>query len=134
MGKRNLKLWTSDPGRVVDIVGKRAQAYREVALRNYYSDSGVEFHVLRMRYTEAQIEQWPESCGVREGGAEAIKAHLETVPTNFNITDCNADLMEMAAHDLVRRTLFEHKELLDDAGLVLTAPARSAASTASGEP
>ncbi|WP_395072221.1 patatin-like phospholipase family protein [Hyphococcus sp.] len=118
MGKRNLKLWTSDPGRVVDIVGKRANAYRHVALGEHYAASGVEFNVLEMRYTDAVIERWPESCGNREGGAAEIQAYLETVPTNFKITDCNADLMELAAHSLVRTTLRENAKLLNGAGLL----------------
>jgi hypothetical protein len=118
MGKRNLKLWTSDPGRIVGIVGKRANAYRDLALREHYAASGVEFHVLEMRYTDAVIEKWPESCGSRDGGAAEIRAYLETVPTNFKITDCNADLMELAARDLVRKMLRENAELLKGAGLL----------------
>jgi predicted acylesterase/phospholipase RssA len=118
MGKRNLKLWTSDPGRVVDIVGKRARAYRDVALREHYAASGVEFHILEMRYTEAVIEKWPQSCGFREGGAAEIRSYLESIPTNFKITDCNADLMELAARDLLSRKLSEHTKLLTEAGLM----------------
>lgn len=117
MQTRNLKLWTSDPGRVVDIVGKRASAYRNVALSDYYAKSGVAFHILKMRYTDAEISEWPASCGAREGGAAEISAHLATIPTNFKITDCDADLMEMAARDLVRRTLNENRTVLEAAGL-----------------
>ncbi|WDI33117.1 patatin-like phospholipase family protein [Hyphococcus flavus] len=117
MQTRNLKLWTSDPGRVVDIVGKRASAYRSVALENYYTQSGVDFHILKMRYTDARLSQWPSSCGERQNDPSAISAHLATIPTNFKITDCDADLMEMAAHDLVRRTLTANKSMLEQAGL-----------------
>ena len=48
MKLRNLQLWTSDPGRVVDIVGKRAQAYRSVALNELRSDSDVKFLIITM--------------------------------------------------------------------------------------
>ncbi len=118
MGKRNLKLWTSDPGRVVDIVGKRANAYRDVALREHYTASGVEFHVLEMRYTDAEISNWPASCGHKDGGAQEIRAHIETIPTNFKISDCDADLMELAARSLVERTLRENGDLLQGLGLL----------------
>lgn len=117
MNTRNLKLWTSDPGRVVDIVGKRANAYRDVVLNNAYKNSGVEFHFLDMRYTDAQITEWPPSCGARENDAAAISAHLAAIPTNFKITDCDADLMELAAHDLVERALADHRDELIRAGL-----------------
>lgn len=118
MQTRNLKLWTSDPGRVVDIVGKRANAYRDVAISDYYAKSGVSFHVLKMRYTDARITAWPPSCGPRRGGAEEIGAHLATIPTNFKITQCDADLMRLAAHDLVKQTLTDNQALLEEAGLV----------------
>ncbi len=119
MKTRNLKLWTTDPGRVVDIVGKRAQAYREVVLGDEYAKSGVSFLVLTMRYTDAQIDTWPADCGARHGGADAISAHLATIPTNFKITKCDAALMERAARDVVRRTLDENRDMLKDNGLTL---------------
>jgi len=118
MRTRNLKLWTRDPGRVVDIVGKRANAYRRAALEDYYEASGVDFHVIHLRYTDAQIDRWPASCGEREGGADEISAHLATIPTNFKITDCDADLMERAARLLVEAALADHREELIRAGLV----------------
>ncbi len=119
MKTRNLKLWTSDPGRVVDIVGKRAEAYREVALDDGFESAGVSFLVLKMRYTDAIIDEWPKSCGKRRGGAEAISAHLATIPTNFKISKCDAALMELAARDVVRRTLNERRTDIEDAGLTL---------------
>lgn len=117
MQQRNLKLWTSDPGRVVDIVGMRANAYRNLKLETSYKKSGVTFHTFKMRYTDAVITEWPASCGEREGGAEVINAYLAAIPTNFKITDCNADLIELAAHNLVTRMLDENRELLRESGL-----------------
>ncbi|MBT8471998.1 MAG: hypothetical protein HKP25_06290, partial [Marinicaulis sp.] len=72
---------------------------------------------LDMRYTDAQIKEWPPSCGARENDAAAISAHLAAIPTNFKITDCDADLMELAAHDLVERALADHRDELIRAGL-----------------
>ena len=120
MNTRNLKLWTSDPGRVVDIVGKRANAYRDVVLNDAYKNRGIELFILDMRYTDAQIKQWPPSCGHRENDAAAISAHLAAIPTNFKITDCDADLMELAAHDLIERVLAKHRDELVRTGLVVS--------------
>ncbi len=114
---RNLKLWTSDPGRVVEIVGMRAKAYREVALDALSDKSKSLITIVKMRYTDARIEEWPASCGNRVGGAAVISEHLLTIPTNLKITDCDADLMEMAARDVVSRTLRERRAELERAGL-----------------
>ena len=117
MQQRNLKLWTSDPGRVVDIVGMRANGYRAALLDRVSEEKPVTFHVISMKYTDAQIDAWPASCGARAGGAEAIKAHIANIPTNFKITDCDADLIEAAAKDIVRRRLSENRSNLEAAGL-----------------
>lgn len=114
MDQRNLKLWTTDPGRVVDIVGKRAEAYRQVALDQLARDAGVEFTIIKMRYTDAELSAWPVSCGENEDDRSAIREALATVPTNLRITDCNADLMELAAEDVVRRAIADHRDLIDD--------------------
>ncbi|MEO1243335.1 MAG: patatin-like phospholipase family protein [Pseudomonadota bacterium] len=118
MQTRNLKLWTSDPGRVVEIVGMRAQAYRQVALRQLRRDSDISVTTIKMRYTDAVIEEWPASCGDdQEAGAQAISTHLLTIPTSLKISDCDADLMELAARDVVRRTLYENAAVLESLGL-----------------
>lgn len=113
MSRRNLKLWTTDPGRVVELVNQRAKAYREVAIRQMADEAGIEITIIKMRYVDAELETWPGSCEDREGGPEAIKAVLAEVPTNLSITDCNADLMEAAAKDVVRRAMEEHSDLID---------------------
>lgn len=113
MQKRNLKLWTSDPGRVVDIVGKRAEAYRQVALEQLAEDVGVSFTVIKLRYTDAQLDAWPASCEAHKNGGETISEVLARVPTNLRITDCNADLMELAAKDVVRRGIHDNQDLVD---------------------
>ena len=112
METRNLKLWTTDPGRVVEIVNKRAIAYREYALAQLEDASGASFHIVKMHYLDAQLDAWPASCGNRNGGRDAIRDELARVPTNFRITDCHADLMERAADDVVRRAIRENSEVL----------------------
>ena len=49
--------------------------------------------------------------------AQAIRAHLATIPTSLKISDCDADLMELAAHDVVRRALRENAHILESVGL-----------------
>ena len=113
MQQRNLKLWTTDPGRVVDIVGKRAEAYRQVALEQLAEENNVSFTVIKLRYTDAQLEQWPVSCESRAARGENIQAALAKVPTNLRITPCDADLMELAANDVVRRGIRTHQVLIE---------------------
>ena len=114
MGTRNLKLWTSDPGRVVEIVGMRAKAYRDVALRNTRTSDEVSITTIKMRYTEAKIDQWPASCGDRDNDPQAIRDHLAAVPTSLKISDCDAELMELAARDVVTKALLENADLLGE--------------------
>jgi len=105
MQNRNLKLWTSDPGRVVDVAGMQREAWRDLVLPRVMSEIGVPFEVVTLRYTDAQLDEWPASCGKRDGGPEAIAAHLAAIPTSLKISACNADLLEAAAKDVVRRSL-----------------------------
>ncbi len=114
MGTRNLKLWTSDPGRVVEIVGMRAKAYRDVALQSTRAHDGVSITTIKMRYTDARIDQWPASCGNRTNDPQSISDHLAAIPTNLKISDCDADLMELAARDVVTRALRENAALLTE--------------------
>lgn len=108
MATRSLDLWTTDPGRVVDIVGKRARAYRELVTRDLSTELGVPYSVVHLRYTDARLTEWPAACGRRTGGAAAILEELKVIPTSFKISDCHAALMREAAHKLVREMLDEH--------------------------
>lgn len=112
MQTRNLKLWTTDPGRVVEIVGKRAEAYRQVALEQLAEDSDVSFTIIKLRYTDAEIEAWPASCSKQANSGVSINQVLASVPTNLRITECHADLMELAAKDVVRRGIREHRDAI----------------------
>jgi len=107
MQTRNLKLWTTDPGRVVEIAGMRARGYREVALQQTRDDNPLDIEIISMRYTDAQLTQWPNSCGRRKADPAAIRAELTSVPTSLKISRCHADLIEMAARDVVTRVLIK---------------------------
>jgi hypothetical protein len=67
-----------------------------------------------MRYTHADLLRWPASCKkspIREAGEGIAKLqreileHLNLIPTDLVIDECDADLMEMAAHRIVHDTL-----------------------------
>lgn len=113
MARRNLKLWTSDPGRVVELVNQRANAYREVAIEKMADEAGIDITIIKMRYVDANIGSWPASCKQAKNDPEAIKTAIASVPTNLRISDCDADLMEAAAQDVVRRALDQHRDLLN---------------------
>lgn len=114
MQTRNLKLWTTDPGRVVDIVGKRAEAYRQVALQQLADEADVSFTIIKMRYTDADLEAWPDSCRAARRGRQTLNQTLAQVPTNLRISDCDADLMERAAKRVVRRAIADHQIEIDE--------------------
>lgn len=116
MSQDNLKLWTRDPGRVVDIVGMRANAYRALALAHAQENYTAPITLVNIAYTDARVETWPASCGPRIGDVTAISTHIAQIPTNFKISDCDADLIELAARDIVTRTLADQRSALESAG------------------
>ncbi|MEX0645055.1 MAG: patatin-like phospholipase family protein [Parvularculaceae bacterium] len=109
MQERNLKLWTTDPGRVVDMPAMQAEGWRDLVMPRVIKDLNVPFEIVSLRYTDARLDAWPVSCGKKDGGAEAIAAHLAEIPTNLKITACDADLVEAAARDVVKRTFPEDR-------------------------
>ncbi len=98
-------IWTSNPGIVVDTTKTRARAYAELIWERIARELGVEIKIVRMRYTDSQLTEWPESCAVESRSGVSILAHLKQIATGLSISDCDADLMEAAARDLVRRNL-----------------------------
>jgi hypothetical protein len=112
MATRSLDLWTTDPGRVVDIIGKRAKSYRALVMEDASEELGVPITVLNMRYTDAELTQWPAECRGEKGGPDAIREALKAVPTSFRITECNTALMREAAAKMVSATLAAHPELV----------------------
>lgn len=101
MAQRNLRLWTRDPGRVVDVATMRAEAYRDLVRRHARTIRRIEFEVSTLRYTDADLKQWPESCD-KDDREKPIGERLALIPTALDISDCDADLMEAAARKLVR--------------------------------
>jgi len=92
------------PVHVMTIMEERARAYSEIAMREGYGD---RLEVILLRYHEARIapENLPPSC---DGGkfnldtSEKIARHLALIPTRLSLrSDCDADLLQLAAHRLV---------------------------------
>jgi predicted acylesterase/phospholipase RssA len=100
MAQRDLRLWTRDPGRIVDVATMRAEAYRELVRRHARAVRDADFEVVTLRYTDAKIEDWPSSCD--EGDRKKpVRERLALIPTALDISDCDADLMEAAARWLI---------------------------------
>lgn len=102
-GDRNLRLWTRYPGRVVEIAATRAEAWRAAAQRSFLAAGEASADIVVLRYTDAQLTEWPASCGRRAGDPAAIAGHIAAIPTSLRISTCDADLMEAAARDVARR-------------------------------
>ena len=75
---------------------------------------GVSFDLVRIPYTMAQLDRWPASCKknpIEETGESleefrmGLLERLNLIPTDLLIRECDADLMEMAAHKIVHDTL-----------------------------
>jgi hypothetical protein len=115
---RNFWLYLQHPGLMFDIAAQRGQAYHDLVWERMEHDlaaEGIAFQKIEMRYTDAKLDRWPDSCrqaarARRDGRSESdvradITAHLSEIPTDLEITDCDADLLELAAHDIVHSQL-----------------------------
>lgn len=101
----DLSLWTSDPGRVVTIANRRAEAYRALFWEGAAAGLGIDYEVVTLRYLDADLAEWPASCPEALRRSDSPRDHLRGVPTDLEITPCDADLVEAAAHLLVARAL-----------------------------
>jgi predicted acylesterase/phospholipase RssA len=129
----NLRIWTRDPGRVVDVSIPRGRAYHDLVwdrLKRGLAADGVYMETIEMRYTTAELPQWPVSCKkknpIRRAGEtlagfqQEILERLNLIPTDLSIGKCDADLMEMAAHKVIHDTLTgETARRLRDAGFAV---------------
>jgi hypothetical protein len=113
----NLRIWTRAPGRVVDISVPRGRAYHDLVWDRAKSDleaDGIHIETIGMRYTTADLPHWPASCKknpIVEAGESFVKfqeellERLSLIPTDLLISECDGDLMEMAAHRVVHDTM-----------------------------
>jgi predicted acylesterase/phospholipase RssA len=114
----NLRIWTRDPGRVVDVSIPRGRAYHDIVwdrLKRNLAADGIQMETIEMRYTAAKLSHWPASCKKKTPIGEAgeslaqfrmeLLERLNLIPTDLSINKCDADLMEMAAHKVIHDTL-----------------------------
>ncbi len=114
----NLRLWTRDPGRVVDVSIPRGRAYHDIVwdrLKRGLAAKGIYMETIEMRYTAAELSGWPPSCKKKTPIGEAgedlaefrreLLERLNLIPTDLSIGKCDADLIEMAAHKIIHDTL-----------------------------
>lgn len=99
------RLWTTNPGIVVDTAKTRAEAYRDLVWAQVARERGLEIEIVHLRYTDAELAEWPASCASERAAGLSVARHLAQIETGLSISDCDADLMEAAARDLVRRKL-----------------------------
>ena len=111
LANRNLRLWTSDPGRVVSITNTRGDAYQSIVWAQQERDLDFPVKIVRIRYSDHVPTQWPESCSSRIQRNATLAEQLQAVPTRFNISDCDADLIEAAARLGVQRAVQGDPEL-----------------------
>lgn len=111
----DIRLWTSRPTIFFDTAVQRGRALREVLWERLGAEIGVEIVIVPIRYEDARIAAWPESCGETAPPdlAGAAYERLSAVPTSLAISDCDADLVSAAAKDVVARGLDDHAERLD---------------------
>jgi len=114
----NLRIWTRDPGRVVDVSMLRGRAYHDLVwdrLKRDLAADGIQMETIEIRYTAADLPHWTASCKkknpIDKAGESLVKfeqelfERLNLIPTDLVIDDCDADLMEMAAHKVIHDTL-----------------------------
>ncbi|HZP39624.1 MAG TPA: patatin-like phospholipase family protein [Methylomirabilota bacterium] len=111
--RRGFQVFRKDPARVVGIMEERANAY-QLMLWDALRSEGVllpGFERLRVEVLQHTEPDWgtyqelPESCRgdfPADVTARAIKESVSQVPTRFRVSPCNAALMILAAHKVVR--------------------------------
>jgi hypothetical protein len=128
----NLRIWTRAPGRLVDISIPRGRAYHDLVwdrTKGELAADGIHMETIGMRYTTADLPQWPASCKTNpfvEAGEsfvefqEELLERLRLIPTDLSIDECDGDLMEMAAHRVVHDTITgERLRRLKDLGFAV---------------
>ncbi len=111
--RRGFQVFRRDPARVVGIMEERANAY-QLMLWDALRAEGVllpGFERLRVEVLQHTEPDWgayqelPESCRgdfPADVTARAIKESVSQVPTRFRVSPCNAALMILAAHKVVK--------------------------------
>lgn len=94
----------------------RSDGYSKLFWERYKDDlatDGIVVESIEFAIMAADLDRWPASCPQAAGSAEqdpeAVRAEIAeavaSIPTLYSISECNADLLELAARDVVGSTL-----------------------------
>lgn len=94
----------------------RSQGYHRLFWDRFKSDlaaDGMVVENIEFPIMAANLDHWPASCPQAAGSAKQeaeeiraeIAAAVANIPTAYHISDCNADLLELAALDVVNSRL-----------------------------
>ena len=94
----------------------RSDGYRQLFWEQFKADlatDGIVIEDIEFPIMAANLDHWPASCPQAARSAkqdpEQVRAEIAeavaTVPTAYSISECNADLLELAAHDVVSSRL-----------------------------
>ena len=79
-----------------------AREYHDLFWEDMRTDlerDGIAFNSLVLAYTMANLDRWPESCS-RKAGSPSLE-DFQAIGTDLKISTCDADLLVLAAHQLV---------------------------------
>lgn len=120
---------TYHAGSVLTISQRRGHDYHDMVwdrIAGQMREEGISFELIRLRYTDADIDQWPESCDADgEPGSEEtrlrIRERLASIGTKLRIEPCDADLLQVAGHAVIHAALDgEVVEKLQGQGFTIT--------------
>ena len=109
--------WPSQhAGQAILTWSSRSQAYHQLFWDQFKDDlatEGIVVEEIEFAIMSANVEHWPASCSQAEDAAEQdreevraeIAKALASIPTAYKISECNADLLELAARDVVSSRL-----------------------------
>ena len=110
----------------MDAPRERGNAYHEIfwtELKDELGTEGIAYEQIKLRFGEAVLDQIPSSChgeiptdtestgwlADRLGFVKEVQTRLLGIGTNLYINTCSADLLELAAHQLVHDTFDDEK-------------------------
>jgi hypothetical protein len=94
----------------------RSQGYHRLFWERYKEDlaaDGIVIEEIEFAIMAADLDHWPASCSQAARAAkqdpEEVRAEIAeavaSIPTSYHVSECDADLLELAARDVVSSTL-----------------------------
>lgn len=94
----------------------RSQGYHRLFWERYKEDlaaDGIVIEEIEFAIMAADLDHWPASCPQAARAAKQdpeevraeIAAAVASIPTSYHVSECDADLLELAARDVVSSTL-----------------------------